>query len=132
MENLIIFIIFIIFSVLRSLAENKQKAGQRPGGKPAGLPMPPVPRPPRTLLRPESIASEYPEVFLHAKETKLEGASGAWEPPVQLVPEPTRKHSATFKQDQLFQPQAATFLQGIVYAEVLGLSRAKKPWKYRK
>ncbi|MBS3887238.1 MAG: hypothetical protein KGZ41_03900 [Dethiobacter sp.] len=131
MENLIIFIIFIIFSALRSLAESRQKTGQR-AGRPAGLPMTPAPRPPRSPLPAGNFPPEYLEVIFDAKEAKKQEASKAVLPPVQTVLEPAMKAGAVFNQEQLFQPQAANLLRGIVYAEVFGPPRAKKPWKQRK
>ncbi|MBT9169099.1 MAG: hypothetical protein DDT19_02451 [Syntrophomonadaceae bacterium] len=133
MENLIIFIIFIIFSVLRSLAESLQKTGQKAGGKPGGLPVPPVPRPPRSPLRAGNLPPEYQELVFVVEEAKRKGASEAGSLPVQTaIPESAMKYGAVLNQEQLFHPQAATLLQGIVYAEVLGSPRAKNRWKYRK
>ncbi|MFW0860803.1 MAG: hypothetical protein AAGT88_01660 [Dethiobacter sp.] len=130
MENLIIFLIFIIFSVLRSLAESSQKTGQKPGGKLGGLP---VPRPPRSPVPAGNLPPEYPELVFVVEEAKRKGASETGSLPVQTtIPESAMKYGAVLKEEQSFHPQAATLLQGIVYAEVLGSPRAKNRWKYRR
>ncbi|MBS3897506.1 MAG: hypothetical protein KGZ54_06675 [Dethiobacter sp.] len=132
MENLIIFIIFIIFSALRSLAENKQKTGQRPGGRPGGLPVPPLPRPPRSPLQGGNLPPEYPQVVFTVQEARKERTAESGQLPVQkIIPETVTKYGTALNQEQLFHPQAATVLQGIVYAEVFGSPRARKRWKYR-
>lgn len=95
--------------------------------------MPPVLRPNPSQLRPRGLPPEYSEVVFDTVEAKKEGTAGVWLPSAQIAEElVVSRHAAVFNQVQLFQPQAATFLQGIVYAEVLGSPRAKKPWQYRK
>jgi len=132
MEELIFFIIFIIFSALRSLVEGRQKTGQKPGSKPAGLPVPPVPRPPRSPLRVEKLPLEVPEVIFPTVEIKKAAAPKAEMPPVQAtLPESAAKDGTVANQERLLRPQASTLLQGIVYAEVLGSPRAKRGWKSR-
>jgi len=95
--------------------------------------MPPVLRPHPSQLRPRGLPPEFSEVVFDTLEAKKVGTADVWLPPAQIAEEHVvSKHAAVFNQVQLFQPQAATFLQGIVYAEVLGSPRAKKPWKYKK
>ncbi len=138
MENLIIFIIFIIFSALRTLADNWQKTGQKPGSKPAGSPVPPVPRLPRPPIQTIKLPPEYQEAFFAAEATKKETIPEKVLFPAQtIISEPAVVESAlksgeVFSQEQLFRPLAATVFQGIIYAEVFGSPRAKKRWKYRK
>lgn len=136
MENLIIFIIFIIFSLSRSLAKSGQATRQSPVSKRGGLPMPPVPGPIYPVLRPRSLTPEFLEAVFETEALKQEKVLRPEKThkaaPVQTVPEATREADRVFKQDKLFQPQATTLLHGIVYAEVLGLPRGKKRWQPRK
>lgn len=141
MESLIIFIIFIVFSVLRSLGGQGQRPpGQGPGVPPVrpARPVRPV-RPVPPLTRPERLPPEYADWVLEA-ETQDAEAKRSFQPVTPLEPAPQRAESrakaqpdgeerAVPEKKQRFQPGADSLLQGIVFAEVLGPPRIKKPWR---
>lgn len=149
METLVIFIIFIVFSAIRTLGGQ----GQRPPGRP----MPPVMQPGRTPARPPVRPRQ--QVPKQIEETPPRYTEQAYEPydnpiyrsktalPVELRPEkkvslpkkPEREAAilpeglicAEPGQIQTLNWNQNSVVAGVIFAEILGPPRAKRPWSPR-
>ncbi|MCW3489336.1 hypothetical protein [Dethiobacter alkaliphilus] len=145
MESLIIFIIFIVFSVLRSLGESQQKQkGRGPVSPPArpvrpGRPLAPSPRPidqtqeyEDWVLETDSAPTEdFEPEPVRKKPVRKKQPKAAKE---QLRPAPAEiDHYAINLQDEdgSLQMDQQILVQGIIFSEVLGAPRSKKPWRPR-
>jgi hypothetical protein len=144
-ETLIIFIIFIVFSAIRSLGGQ----GQRPPGRP----MPPVMHPGRTPVRPpqqqipkqkEVTLPRYVEQAYEPYDNPIYRSKT--ELPVELRPAtrerlPKQAETKAILPEGLIcaeagQVQTLTWnhnsvVAGVIFAEILGPPRAKRPWSPR-
>jgi hypothetical protein len=142
METLIIFLIFIVFSVLKSLGgEAKRPPGRAPGrppghfpGMPPGHPVRPVRpgRPVPPLQRPEAVPPEYLDMLFKQPNEQQEAK------PVIATKRNDHEIAAKLEISRdgpddtaLIDLDSQTLLQSIVFAEVLGPPKSKKPWQYR-
>ncbi len=136
MENLIIFVIFIIVSVIRSL-------GSR-GQAPMARPMPPVMPRGATSVRPQQAPKQkkvaVPRYSEHELDLLASSHRSVTELPAKKESSPNRDKGIT--QPKIFQstetkiPQEEKTRQnplvaGIIYSEILGAPRARKPWSPR-
>ncbi len=141
METLIIFLIFIVFTVVRSLGgQGRQQPPPRRQHVPPGLPGQPqrrVPQPPQPVFD-QDFEYQKPMVRLRPPERKPES------PPV--LQEPERKPATvserqrrfrqrqdaayTIQSDQIgqldLQLSPESVLLGVVFSEVLGKPRARR------
>ena len=140
MEGIVIFIIFIVFSVLRSLGESQQKQQQR-GRGPASPPVRPV-RPGRPVApnpRPYDMPAGYDDFVLERESAPKEEREPQKAPTLRKqvkLERPTLaadKHYAIRQQvsGMSLKMNQESLVQGIIFSEVLGAPRAKKPWRPR-
>jgi len=142
-ETLVIFAIFIIFSVIRSLGGQ----GQRPPGRP----MPPVMQPVRAPVRPPQ--QQIPKQREEAPPRYVEQAYVPYDNPIYrsknelpLELRPAKKERLPKKAEAILpeglicteagQVQTLNWNQnsvvaGVIFAEILGPPRAKRPWSPR-
>lgn len=141
MESLVVFLIFIVFSVLRSLGESGQQRRGRtmPPGYPRIPGRPPVPRvqPPPPVRRQPALQEEPRRVATSKRAVKVDvSEEPAVMPPVQ--PEPVSKENdlkkpvASPAKTIPFKLDGDTVLMGIVLSEVLGEPKARKKQYFRR
>lgn len=141
MEGIVIFIIFIVFSVLRSLGESQQKQQGR-GRGPAS---PPVRRPVRTgrpvTPRPFGLPQEYEDLVLEAEPVPEEEQEPVRKKPTlrksvikdrPVLSDDVHYAIKTREGVASLQFDEQALVQGFIFSEVLGAPRAKKPWHPRK
>lgn len=135
MEVLTIFILFVVFSIIKAVAESEKKAAERRSRQPGGVPRQRKVRAEKTPLEVdwEKIYAEAEK--LHARES-IEANAGT------TVGTPTVKPSQLSKQVEKKTTQKKPsplfpqndLVRGIVMAEILGRPRAytrKQSWRWR-
>lgn len=146
METLVIFAIFIIFSVIRSLGGQ----GQRPPGRPMPPVMTPGRAPARPIVRPPQQVSkqreetppryveqayvpydnpiyrsknELPDELRPAKKERIPKKAEAILPAGLICAEAGQVKTLIWNQNSV--------VAGVIFAEILGPPRAKNPWRPR-
>lgn len=136
MESLIVFLIFIVFSILRSLGEsNRQRQGryplpgppQRPGRPPLPRehPLPPTRRQPAMVEVPREPAAKKAVRVVVPEESRVVIPVQA-EPVKKEKKEDVPGQAAAQEEIPAFNLDANSVLLGIVFSELLGEPRARK------
>ena len=132
MQGLAAFVIFIVVSLLRAVAESQKKtAGQRPGAPPPVNPLRPprpvVPEPQRSKV--QSTNGMYLTTFeadvpvdVSMMRQERSQSSTAMQTVDKIAPA-KEKPRLRFEQNDV--------VKGVIFAEVLGRPRAFKPWVRR-
>lgn len=137
MEGLIIFILFVVFQLVKSLGG----AATRPGAGPISPPVRPVPpaRPVTPLPRPQAWPPQYDNVpITYDEPPKRDLAKSQREIGIErktAEPAQNKKESyAVFRSgehDGVLQLDGDAVVLGVIFSEVLGAPRAKRPWQQK-